>query len=50
MLEVAAPQQGPDPHQVEPSMPTEHHISFHDVLSALNPLQYLPVMAQSTAP
>jgi hypothetical protein len=44
MLEVAAPQQGPDPHQVEPSVPPEHHISFHDVLSALNPLQYLPVI------
>jgi hypothetical protein len=44
MLEVAAPQQGPDPHQVEPSVRTEHHISFHDVLSALNPLQYLPVI------
>jgi hypothetical protein len=23
---------------------TNHHISFHDVLSALNPLQYLPVV------
>jgi len=44
MLEVAAPQQGPDPHRVEPSVPPEHHISFHDVLSALNPLQYLPVI------
>jgi hypothetical protein len=44
MLEVAAPQQGSDPRGVEPSLPTEHHISFHDVLSALNPLQYLPVI------
>jgi hypothetical protein len=25
-------------------VPAEHHVSFHDVLSAMNPLQYLPVV------
>jgi hypothetical protein len=42
MLEVAAPQSNADPHQVEPSAPPEHHTLFREILSALNPLQYLP--------
>jgi hypothetical protein len=41
-LEVAAPQSNVDPHQVGPSAPPEHHSLFREILSALNPLQYLP--------
>jgi hypothetical protein len=44
MLTVAAPLSGPGPQQVANTSPTDHHWSFHDVLSELNPLQYLPVI------
>ncbi len=43
MLEVAAPLSVTAPVQAPPAA-AEHHVSFHDVLSALNPLQYLPVL------
>ena len=45
MLEVA-PSQSPatPPQEAEPPAPPEHHITFREVLSALNPLQYLPVV------
>jgi hypothetical protein len=43
MLEVA-PSQAPavPPQQTAAAAPPEHHITFREVLSALNPLQYLP--------
>ena len=44
MLEVAPPQSAAQPQQVAPPAPAEHQMSFREVLSALNPLQYLPVI------
>jgi len=44
MLEIAAPQSVPAAPQVAPTTPASHHMSFREVLSALNPLQYLPVI------
>jgi len=44
MLEVAAPQSAPIAPPAVASASAEHHMSFRDVLSALNPLQYLPVI------
>jgi hypothetical protein len=44
MLDAAAPISDAGPQQVAKPAPVEHHLSFHDVLSALNPLQYLPVI------
>lgn len=44
MLEVATPHSDALPQQVAPMAPAEPHISFRSVLSALNPLQYLPVI------
>jgi hypothetical protein len=44
MSTVAALQSVVGPQQVVQPAPAEHHLSFHDVLSALNPLQYLPVI------
>jgi hypothetical protein len=42
-MEVAI---SPAPTAPQPGQPprAEHHVSFHDVLSVLNPLQYLPVL------
>jgi hypothetical protein len=42
MLDVAAPPPSTAPQPVAPPPAAEHHVSFHDILSALNPLQYLP--------
>jgi hypothetical protein len=44
MLNAAAPLSDTVPQQVAKPAPVEHHWSFHEVLSALNPLQYLPVI------
>ena len=44
MPEVAALQSVPTSPQVAPSASASHHMSFRDILSALNPLQYLPVI------
>jgi len=44
MLEVALPPLVTGPQQVALPASAEHHVSFHEVLSALNPLQYLPVI------
>ena len=44
MLDVAAPPPSTAPLPVAPPAPTEHHGSFREALSALNPLQYLPVI------
>ena len=44
MLDVAAPPSSTAPQPVAPPPAAEHHVSFHEVLSALNPLQYLPVI------
>ena len=44
MLDVAPVPSDAGPQQVAKSAPEDHHVSFHDVLSALNPLQYLPVI------
>lgn len=44
MLEVAPSPPAEQPQPVVPPAPAEHHMSFHEVLSALNPLQYLPVI------
>jgi hypothetical protein len=44
MLDVAAPLSSAEPQQVATAAPIGHHLSFHDVLSAMNPLQYLPVI------
>ena len=45
MLEVA-PSQAPaaPPQQTAAPEPAEHHVTFRELLSALNPLQYLPVV------
>ena len=43
MLEAATSLSATAPQETRPSEP-DHHISFHDVLSALNPIQYLPVL------
>jgi hypothetical protein len=42
MLEVALPQLVTGPQQVALPASAEHQVSFHEILSALNPLQYLP--------
>jgi hypothetical protein len=42
MLDVAAPLSYAGPQQLAQPSPFDHHWSFHEVLSALNPLQYLP--------
>jgi hypothetical protein len=42
MLDVAAPLSYAGPQSVALPAPVDHHWSFHQVLSALNPLQYLP--------
>src|SRR5208282_1929192 len=42
MLDVAIPQSAAG--QVAPPAHAESHVSFHDILSALNPLQYVPVI------
>jgi hypothetical protein len=44
MLEVATPQSATAPQQVAQPVAAEHHTTFHEILSALNPLQYLPVI------
>jgi len=44
MLEVALPQLITGPRQVALPESVEHHVTFHQILSALNPLQYLPVI------
>jgi hypothetical protein len=44
MLDVTAPLSDAGPQQVAMPAPADHRISFHEVLSALNPLQYLPVI------
>jgi hypothetical protein len=44
MLEATAPPPDPASQPVAPPAPAEHHMSFREVLSALNPLQYLPVI------
>jgi hypothetical protein len=44
MPDVVAPQSTAGPQPVAPQAPAEHHIAFHDILSALNPLQYVPVI------
>ncbi|MGA3403782.1 MAG: hypothetical protein ABSC95_31610 [Acetobacteraceae bacterium] len=44
MTNVAALQSAAGPQQVAQPAPVGHHVSFHDVLSLLNPLQYLPVI------
>ncbi|HTB47262.1 MAG TPA: hypothetical protein VK741_26830 [Acetobacteraceae bacterium] len=44
MLDVAPVPSDAGPQQVAKSAPEDHHVAFHDVLSALNPLQYLPVI------
>lgn len=41
---VTALQSDAGAQQVVQSAPANHHASFHEVLSALNPLQYLPVI------
>ena len=43
MLEVATPL-SVTATQPAPPVAAEHHLSFHEVLSALNPLQYVPVL------
>jgi hypothetical protein len=42
MLEVAMPQLVTGP--VAPPTHAESHVTFHEILSALNPLQYVPVI------
>lgn len=44
MLDVAAPLSNAAPQQAATAVPVNHHLSFREVLSALNPLQYLPVI------
>jgi hypothetical protein len=44
MLDVAAPLLDATPQQVVTPAPVAGHLSFREVLSALNPLQYLPVI------
>jgi hypothetical protein len=44
MLDAATPISDASPQQVAPPAPAETHMSFRSVLSALNPLQYLPVI------
>jgi hypothetical protein len=44
MPNVAALQSGAAPQQVAQPAPANHHMSFHDVLAMLNPLQYVPVI------
>jgi hypothetical protein len=44
MLTIAAPLSETGPQLVANTSPAGHHWSFHDVLSELNPLQYLPVI------
>ncbi len=44
MTNVAALQSAASPQPVVKAEPVAHHVSFHDVLSMLNPLQYLPVI------
>ena len=43
MLEATIPLSVTAPQPAGPAV-AEHHITFHDVLSAINPLQYLPVV------
>lgn len=43
MLEATIPLSVTAPQPAGPAA-AEHHITFHDVLSAMNPLQYLPVV------
>jgi hypothetical protein len=35
---------GVSPQSIEVAAPAEHHFSFHELLSELNPLQYVPVV------
>jgi len=44
MPNVAALQSAAGPQQVVHTTPADYRMSFHEVLSALNPLQYLPVI------
>ncbi len=44
MTTVAALPSAAGPQPVDPAAPVDHHTSFHDILSMLNPLQYLPVI------
>jgi hypothetical protein len=44
MLEIATPQLVTGPQQVDLPAQAESHVTFHQILSALNPLQYIPVV------
>jgi hypothetical protein len=46
MLDVAIPHSSANSvtPPAQPAPPAETHMSFHDILSALNPLQYVPVI------
>ena len=44
MLEIATPQLVTGPQQEALPAHAESHVTFHQILSALNPLQYIPVV------